>query len=66
MHSDQTRKYGISEFKIQALIMTLCDFVGNKVIIRACILNSEMPYFLVFSFGPYASLILVEVKLNGI
>ena len=29
------------------------DIVGNKVIIRACIMDSEMPYFL--SFGHYAS-----------
>ena len=43
MHSDQMRKYGISESTIQALYY---DIAGNKVIIRACIMYSEMPYFL--------------------
>ena len=42
MHSDQMRKYGISESMIQALYY---DIVVNKVIIRACIMHSEMPYF---------------------
>ena len=46
MHSDQMRKYGISESMIQALYY---DIVGNKVIIRACIMHSEMPYFLIWS-----------------
>ena len=46
MHNDQTRKYGISESRIQALYY---DIVGNKVIIRACIMDSEVPYFLVWS-----------------
>ena len=36
--SDQTRKYGISESMIQALYY---DIVCNKVIIRACIMESE-------------------------
>ena len=45
--SDQTRKYGISESMIQALYY---DIACNKVIIRACIMESEMPYF---SFGHY-------------
>ena len=36
--SDQTRKYGISESMIQALYY---DIVCNKVIIRACIMDSE-------------------------
>ena len=40
--SDEMRKYGISESMIQALHY---DIVCNKVIIRACIMDSEMPYF---------------------
>ena len=46
MHSHQMRKYDISESTIQALYY---DIVCNKVIIRACIMDSEMPYFLVWS-----------------
>ena len=42
MHSDQTRKYGISESIIQALIMTLLPTM-------VCIMDSEMPYVLVWS-----------------
>ena len=48
MHSDQTKKYGISESIIQALYY---DIVGNKIIIRACIMDSEMPYFFVWSIS---------------
>ena len=36
MHSDQMRKCGFSESMIQALYY---DIVGNKVIIRACIMD---------------------------
>ena len=46
MHSDQTRKYGILESMIQALYY---DIVGNKVKIRAGIMDSEISYFLVWS-----------------
>ena len=38
----QMRKYGISESMIQALYY---DIVGKKVIIKACIMDSEMSYF---------------------
>ena len=44
MRIDQVKKYGISVSMIQALYY---DIVGNKVIIRACIMDSEMPCFLV-------------------
>ena len=49
MHSDQKvimRKYGISESMIQALYK---DIVGNNFIIRAYIMDSEMPYFFIWS-----------------
>ena len=46
MHSHQMRKYDISESTIQALYY---DILCNKVIIRACVMDSEMPYFLVWS-----------------
>ena len=39
MHSDQMRKYGISESMIQTLYY---DIVGNKVIKRACIMDSAL------------------------
>ena len=47
--SDQTRKYGISDPQYKPFITTY--IVCNKVIIRACIMDSEMPYFLVDKFG---------------
>ena len=48
---DQTRKYGISVSMIQALHY---DVVINKVIIRACIMDPEMPYFFI-NFSHYTS-----------
>ena len=48
---DQTRKYGISVSMIQALHY---DIVVNKVIIRACIMDPEMPYFFI-NFSHYTS-----------
>ena len=36
-------------------IIIKTDIVGNKVIIRACILDSEIPYFLVWHQAPGAS-----------
>ena len=44
MHSDQIRKYGISEFIIQAVIMTSLPTMPKY---RACMMESEMPYFLI-------------------
>ena len=44
MYSYQMRKYGISESMIQVLYY---EIVGNKVIIRACTMDSKMPYFLI-------------------
>ena len=41
--SDKIIKYGISESIIKGLYY---DIVGNKIIIRTCIMDSEMPYFL--------------------
>ena len=49
MHSDQMRKYGISESIIEALYY---DTVGNKVIIRALFWIQRCH---TFSFGHYAS-----------
>ena len=46
MHSDQMGKDGISESIIQALITTL---LPNMLYDRACIMDSEIPYFLVWS-----------------
>ena len=46
--SDQTKKYGIL---IQALHY---DIICNKAIIRACIMDSEMPYFLILSLSSSA------------
>ena len=48
---DQTRMYGISVSMIQALHY---DVVVNKVIIRACIMDPEMPYFFI-NFSHYTS-----------
>ena len=50
--SDQTKKYGISESMIQALYY---DIVCNNVIIRACIMESEMPSFGHYHQAPGAS-----------
>ena len=50
MYSDQMRKYGISESMIQALYE---DVVGNKVIINACIMDSEIPYTYITPFLIY-------------
>ena len=44
MHSDQMRKDSISESMIQALYYY--DIVGNKVMIRTYIMDSEMSSFL--------------------
>ena len=51
MYSDQVRKYGISVSMIQALYY---DIVVNKVIIMACIMDPEMPYFFI-NFSHYTS-----------
>ena len=44
MHSDKTRKYAMSESIILYKPYNYYDIVGNKVIIKACILDSEIPY----------------------
>ena len=57
MHSDHVRKYGFSESMIQALYYDIVgmiqalyyDIVGNKPVIKACIMDSEIPYFLISS-----------------
>ena len=43
MQSDKIIKYGISKSIINGLYYNI---VGNKIIIRTCIMDSEMPYLL--------------------
>ena len=45
--------YGFSDPRYRPYINL--DIVGNKVVIRACIMGSEIPQLYTLSFGHYAS-----------